>query len=57
MSINIWREKYYTHSWAFSGDKRGIYYGNGFSEEYLYNDIEKVAEVWYNHNDGTLTFN
>ena len=35
------------------GKIRGIYYGNGLSEEYVYNDIEKVAEVWYNYSNGS----
>ena len=29
-----------------------ITYGNGFSEEYLYGDLEKVIEIWYNYSNG-----
>lgn len=36
-----------------NGKLKKINYGNGFSEEYVYNDIEKVAEVWYNYSDGS----
>ena len=30
-----------------------ITYGNGFSVEYVYNDIELLKEVWYNYTDST----
>ena len=38
-----------------NGKLKKINYGNGFSEEYVYDDIEKVAEVWYNYNGGSRT--
>ncbi len=30
-----------------------VSYGNGFSEEYIYNDLEMLSEVWYNYSDGS----
>ena len=36
-----------------NGKLKKINYGNGFSEEYVYNTLEMLAEVWYTYDDGT----
>ena len=36
-----------------NGKLKKINYGNGFSEEYVYGDLEKATEVWYNYSNGT----
>ena len=36
-----------------NGKLNKINYGNGFSEEYVYGDLEKLEEVWYNYSNGT----
>ncbi len=38
-----------------NGKLKKINYGNGFSEEYVYGDLEKATEVWYNYSNGTRT--
>ena len=36
-----------------NGKLKKINYGNGFSEEYVYNTLEMLSEVWYTYDDGT----
>ena len=36
-----------------NGKLNKINYGNGFSEEYEYNTLEKLETVWYNYSNGT----
>ena len=36
-----------------NGKLNKINYGNGFSEEYVYNTLEMLSEVWYTYDDGT----
>ena len=36
-----------------NGKLNKINYGNGFSEEYVYGDLDKLEEVWYNYSNGT----
>ena len=36
-----------------NGKLKKINYGNGFSEEYVYNTLEMLSEVWYNYDNGT----
>ena len=36
-----------------NGKIKKINYGNGFSEEYVYNTLEMLSEVWYTYDDGT----
>ena len=36
-----------------NGKLNKINYGNGFSEEYVYDALEMLAEIWYNYDDGT----
>ena len=38
-----------------NGKLKKINYGNGFSEEYVYGNLEKATEVWYNYSNGTRT--
>ena len=38
-----------------NGKLNKINYGNGFSEEYVYGNLEKVESVWYNYSNGTRT--
>ena len=38
-----------------NGKLEKITYSNGFSVEYFYNSIEKVAEVWYTNDEGERT--
>ena len=42
----------YTYN-SRNGKLNKVTYGNGFSVEYVYNDIELLKEVWYNYSDGT----
>ena len=37
----------------YNGKLNKITYGNGFSEEYVYNEVELLSEIWYNYSDGT----
>ena len=36
-----------------NGKLKKVTYGNGFSVEYVYCDIELLKEIWYNYSDGT----
>ena len=36
-----------------NGKLKKISYGNGFSEEYVYNTLEMLSEIWYTYDDGT----
>ena len=36
-----------------NGNLKKINYGNGFSEEYVYNYLEMLSEIWYNYANGT----
>ncbi len=36
-----------------NGKIEKINYGNGFSEEYVYNTLEMLSEIWYTYDDGT----
>ena len=36
-----------------NGKIEKINYGNGFSEEYIYNTLELLSAVWYTYDDGT----
>lgn len=36
-----------------NGKLNKVTYGNGFSVDYVYNDIELLKEIWYNYSDGT----
>ena len=36
-----------------NGKLKRINYANGFSEEYVYNALEMLEEIWYNYSDGT----
>ena len=36
-----------------NGKIKKINYGNGFSEEYVYDSLEMLAEIWYTYDDGT----
>ena len=36
-----------------NGKLNKINYGNGFSEEYVYGDLDELEEVWYNYSNGT----
>lgn len=36
-----------------NGKLKKVNYGNGFSEEYVYNTLEMLSEVWYTYDDGT----
>lgn len=38
-----------------NGKLNKVTYGNGFSVDYVYNDIELLKEIWYNYSDGTRT--
>ena len=38
---------------ANNGKLCKITYGNGFSEEYVYNEVELLSEIWYTYSDGT----
>ena len=46
-----------------NGKLKKINYGNGFSEEYVYNTLEMMSEIWYTYDDGrrekayTYTYN
>lgn len=36
-----------------NGKLARIDYGNGFSVEYVYNELENISEIWYNYSDNT----
>ena len=36
-----------------NGKLTKINYANGFSEEYVYNTLEMLSEIWYTHSNGT----
>ena len=36
-----------------NGKLKKVNYANGFSEEYVYGELENLAEIWYNYPDGT----
>ncbi len=36
-----------------NGKLKKINYGNGFSEDYVYNTLEMLSEIWYTYDDGT----
>ena len=36
-----------------NGKLKKINYGNGFSEEYVYNTLEMLSEIWYTYSNGT----
>ena len=36
-----------------NGKLKKVNYGNGFSEEYVYDTLEILSVVWYNYSDGT----
>lgn len=36
-----------------NGKIKKINYGNGFSEEYVYDILELLSEIWYTYDDGT----
>ena len=38
-----------------NGKLNKITYGNGYIEEYVYNDLEMLTEVWYTNGTGTKT--
>ena len=38
---------------SYNGKIKKINYGNGFSEEYVYNTLEMLSEIWYTYDDGT----
>ena len=40
-------------SYENNGKLKKVNYTNGFSVSYLYNDLEKISEVWYHYSDGT----
>ena len=46
---NLATYEYYENN----GKLKKIIYGNGFAEEYIYNVLESLSEVWYTYNDET----
>ena len=37
----------------YNGKLNKVNYGNGFSEEYVYNELEMLSEIWYTYSNGT----
>ena len=36
-----------------NGKLKGITYGNGLVEEYVYNELDMISEIWYTNNGTT----
>ena len=54
LGVNIGSRTLATYEYNPNNGKiRRINYGNGFSEEYKYNNLEMLEEVCYTYNDGT----